>query len=49
MTNENQFRLVQEEGYSERTIADGESIEEVLETAAEKAGRGDLWEALDDL
>ncbi|MFB6200396.1 MAG: hypothetical protein ABEI98_00090 [Halorhabdus sp.] len=45
----NSFRLIQEEGYSERTLVEGDSLEEVLESAAEKSGRGDLWEALDEL
>lgn len=45
----NQFRLVFEEGYRERTIVEGDSLEDVLEQSAEKAGRGDLWEAIDNL
>lgn len=49
MTNKNRFRLVQEEGYRERTIIEGDSLDDVLEQASEKAGRGDLWEVLNDL
>lgn len=44
-----EFRLIQEEGYSERTLAEGESLEEVLEKAGEKAGRGSILEVLDGL
>ncbi|MCG1002865.1 MULTISPECIES: hypothetical protein [Halobacterium] len=44
-----QFRLVVEENYSERTLIEDDSLENVLEQAAEKAGRGDLWEVLEDL
>lgn len=43
------FRLIHEEGYNEEEIADGESIDEVLEKAAKKSGRGSLWEAIDEL
>lgn len=43
------FRLIHEEGYREEEIADGESLDEVLEKAAKKSGRGGLWEALDEL
>lgn len=45
----NRFRLVQEKGYREETLIEGDSLDEVLEQASEKAGRGDLWEALDQL
>ena len=44
------FKLVEEdENYREREIATGESLEEILEMAGEKAGRESLWEAIDEL
>lgn len=43
------FRLIHEENWKEEDIAEGESLDEVLEKAAEKSGRGDLLEAFDEL
>lgn len=43
------FKLIHEENWKEEEIASGDTIDEVLEAAAEKSGRGNLWEALDEL
>lgn len=42
------FKLTLEEGYRETDLFEGESIDDILDAAAEKAGRGSFWEALDD-
>lgn len=42
--SDDEFRVVMDEGYRERTLFRGESLEDLLENAAEKSGRSDLLE-----